>query len=134
MKPEEVEYVRLRMQRARDSLSEAQLLFKEGLLMGTVNRIYYACFYAANALLFSEGLSSSKHSGVMSLFERHWIKTGRLPVEMGKYYHGLFEHRQEGDYGDIVRFEKDDVQKWLAEARSFVERVADWLRNSGIEV
>jgi len=95
VRQEEADYVRLRVERARDSLREAQLLLNNGYLRGTVNRTYYACFYAANAILFSEGLSSSKHSGVMSLFERHWIKTGRLPVEMGKYYRQLFERRQE---------------------------------------
>ena len=134
MKQEEADYVRLRVQRARDSLREAQLLLNNGYLRGTVNRTYYACFYAANAILFSEGLSSSKHSGVMSLFERHWIKTGRLPVEMGKYYRQLFERRQEGDYEDTAKFEKDEVEKCLAEAHLFVERIADWLRaNAGVE-
>ena len=134
MKQEEAEYVRLRVQRARDSLREAQLLLDGGYLIGAVNRMYYACFYAVNAMLFSEGLSSSKHSGVISLFERHWIKTGRLPVEIGKYYRQLFERRQEGDYRDTAKFERDEVEEWLAGARSFVEQVADWLRsNTGID-
>ena len=134
MKQEEAEYVRLRVQRARDSLREAQLLLDGGYLIGAVNRMYYACFYAVNAILFSEGLSSSKHSGVMSLFERHWIKTGRLPVEIGKFYRQLFERRQEGDYRDTAKFERDEVEESLAGARSFVEQVADWLRsNTGID-
>jgi len=134
VKQEEAEYVRLRVQRARDSLREAQLLLDGGYLIGAVNRMYYACFYAVNAILFSEGLSSSKHSGVMSLFERHWIKTGRLPVEIGKFYRQLFERRQEGDYRDTAKFERDEVEESLAGARSFVEQVADWLRsNTGID-
>jgi len=41
-----------------------------------VNRLYYACFYAVSALLIQQGLSSSKHTGVRSLFNRHYVKTG----------------------------------------------------------
>ena len=133
MKPEEAEYVKLRLQRAYETLREAQSLFDGGFLMGAVNRIYYACFYAVNAMLFSNGLSSSKHSGVRSLFERHWIKTGRFPVQIGKFYRELFERRQEGDYRDTAKFERDEVEAWLGEARSFVELAADWLRgNKGV--
>ena len=134
MKPEEVEYVKLRIERARTSLKEAQLLIDSGFVIGGVNRLYYACFYAVNALLFSEGLSSSRHSGVISLFERHWIKTDRLPVQMGKYYRQLFERRQEGDYRDTAKFERQEVEEWLAEAQSFVGRIVQWLRDAGIDV
>jgi len=134
VKPEEVEYVKLRIERARTSLKEAQLLIDSGFVIGGVNRLYYACFYAVNALLFSEGLSSSRHSGVISLFERHWIKTDRLPVQMGKYYRQLFERRQEGDYRDTAKFERQEVEEWLAEAQSFVGRIVQWLRDAGIDV
>lgn len=133
MRHEDAEYVKLRMGRAHDTLSEAEMLLGGCHLPGAVNRMYYACFYAVNALLFSEGLSSSKHGGVISLFDRHWIRAGRLPAEMGKLYRQFFELRQEGDYKDVVTFERSDVVEWLSQARSFVGQVADWLRvNQGI--
>jgi len=127
---EDAEYVKLRMASARETLSEAEILLGGGHLRGAVNRVYYACFYAVNALLFFEGLSSSKHGGVISLFDREWIKTGRLPVEMGKLYRRFFELRQEGDYQDTATFEATDVAEWLSQAQSFVERVAAWLQNN----
>jgi uncharacterized protein (UPF0332 family) len=131
---QDADYVKLRMARARETLVEAEMLLGGGHLRGAVNRIYYACFYAVNALLFCEGLSSSKHGGVISLFDRHWIKTGRLPLEMGKLYRQFFELRQEGDYQDAVTFEAVQVREWLSQARSFVDQVADWLRHdSGTE-
>jgi hypothetical protein len=39
----------------------------------------YACFYAISALLVRDGLSSSKHAGVRSLFNRQYVKTGKIP-------------------------------------------------------
>lgn len=134
MNHEEEQYTRLLLEKARNTLSEAELLLNGGFLIGTVNRLYYACFYAVNALLYTEGHSSSKHSGVKSLFDRHWIKTGRLPAEIGRVYRHFFEVRQEGDYQDTAHFDPTDVKEWLGEARLFVGSIADWLRaNSGLE-
>ena len=44
---------------------------------------------------------------------------------MGDLYGDLFDGRQEGDYGDIVSFQLDEVQTWLDEARLFVDRIAE---------
>ncbi|MDO8684645.1 MAG: HEPN domain-containing protein [Armatimonadota bacterium] len=130
MKPAEIEYARLRLESAQETLSEARLLLNSGFLKGTVNRIYYACFYAVNALLFSEGLSSSKHGGVISLFNRYFIKTGRLPGDMGKLYGKIFEMRQEGDYEETTKFDQHEVEDLLSYAQSFIEQIADWLRTN----
>lgn len=43
----------------------AELALGNGYLHGTVNRLYYACFYAVSALLLTEGFSSSRHSGIL---------------------------------------------------------------------
>ena len=134
MRVDRSDYLRYRIQRASETIREAELLSNGGFTAGAVNRIYYACFYAVSALLTSEGHSSSKHSGVMSLFDQHWIKSGRMPNEVGAFYHLIFQRRQKGDYGDEAFFERQQVKEWLAEARSFVERIADWLRsNAGID-
>jgi uncharacterized protein (UPF0332 family) len=103
----------------------AKLALTAGHLRSTVNRLYYACFYMVSALLFAEGHISSKHSGIRSLFDRHWIKTGRLPVEMSSFYRDLFNHRQQGDYDDFVDFASDDVQTWYDQTNAFVTRISD---------
>jgi uncharacterized protein (UPF0332 family) len=73
---------------------------------GCVNRLYYACFYAVSGLLLQDGLSASKHTGVRSLFNRHYVRTGKVPKELAPIYNDLFERRQEGDYMDFVDFEE----------------------------
>jgi uncharacterized protein (UPF0332 family) len=91
-------------------------------------------FNAVSALLLTEGLASAKHSGVMSLFNQHWIKPERLPTQLGAFYNQLFERRQAGDYREMVSFDRDDVLKWLNESECFIESIARWLRdNCGIE-
>ena len=64
-----------RMTRAHATLEDARILAKTGRWNACVNRLYYACFYAISALLVRDGLSSSKHAGVRSLFN----KTCRFP-------------------------------------------------------
>lgn len=46
----------------------------------------------------ADGLASSKHSGVRSLFNREYVKSGYIPEELARTYNDLFERRQEGDY------------------------------------
>jgi uncharacterized protein (UPF0332 family) len=45
------------MARARESVEDARLLLDQGRLPAAANRIYYAMFYAATALLITKGLA-----------------------------------------------------------------------------
>lgn len=123
MTDEERALVEYRVNRARETLEEARLLSSAGHANACVNRLYYAAFYAVLALLLSEGLSSKKHSGVRSLFDREWVKTGRVPVHLGRLYRRLFDSRQKGDYADHVEFDIEMVAPWIEEVEVFVETV-----------
>lgn len=116
--------VAYRLQRARESVEDARLLAEARRWNPSVNRLYYACFYAVAALLVSEGLSSSRHTGVRSLFNLHFVRTGRIDKDTAKVFHDLFERRQEGDYVDFVQFRESQVHAWLSEAEAFVQHVA----------
>ncbi len=96
------ELVSYRLQRARETLADARILADASRWNPCVNRLYYACFYAVSALLVQEGLSSSKHTGLRSLFNRHFVKTNKVPKEKARIFNDLFERRQEGDYMDFV--------------------------------
>jgi uncharacterized protein (UPF0332 family) len=124
MTPEERALVEYRLERAREALDEAQLLFETGHLHTYVNRLYYACFYAMSALLLTKGLSASKHSHVRALLHREFIRPGVIPLKYGQIFDLLFNNRQKGDYSDLVRFQAEQVSEWLPEAREFVEYVA----------
>jgi len=115
--------VRYRLQRAYDSLEDARILAKAARWNTCVNRLYYACFYAVSALLIQQGLSSSKHTGIRSLFNRHYVKTGKVPKNLARTYNDLFERRQESDYMDFISFEASQVRRWIAQAEAFVEHI-----------
>ena len=77
MKPEELEYIQHRLSRSQETIDEAELLLRNKHFTGTVNRLYYACFYAVTALLYAEGLTSATHNGVRTLFGEYWNELPR---------------------------------------------------------
>jgi uncharacterized protein (UPF0332 family) len=87
-----------RVRQAEESLDEAKYLF-DGYKSprSVINRAYYAMFYAVLAMLVFESYSSSKHSGVLSYFNRQYVKTGLFSEDLGRAVNKAFDLRQRGD-------------------------------------
>jgi uncharacterized protein (UPF0332 family) len=92
---------RRRLERARNTLREADTLIENQHWPGAVNRLYYAAFYAARALLATHGVEASKHSGTIALFQRHFVKAGVVPPDIARVLQRSFDERQAADYGDL---------------------------------
>lgn len=77
MTPQEAKetYIRYRLERSHASLEAAKLLANANLFPEVVNRLYYAAFYAVNALLYQHSLSSRRHGGVQALFNQYLTNT-----------------------------------------------------------
>lgn len=120
--------IRFRLQRARETLDEARIMAQTEHWNGCVNRLYYACFYAVNAILLTKGLSSSKHSGVRSFFSLHFVKTGIFPKELAELYNALFDCRQESDYEDFFTADPDEATSWVQQAALFIDTVAGLIK------
>lgn len=115
------ELVVFRLQRAEETLAEAKIMAASECWNGCVNRLYYACFHAVNAMLLTKGLSSSKHSGVRSLFSLHFVKTSIIPKEMAALFNTLFDARQESDYEDFFNVDPDEATPWLKQVEEFIQ-------------
>ena len=87
---------------------------------GSINRSYYACFYAASAVLILDGRHFVKHAGVRSALHQHLVHTGRIPVEIGEAYNALMETRQEADYTESVSWTPQKAQNALEAATRIV--------------
>ena len=70
------------MERAREDLDAAHLLFDAGSYRIANNRAYYAIFHAMRAVLVFDNVDSSKHSGIIAEFRRRYIKSGCFPMEI----------------------------------------------------
>jgi len=58
--------ITLRLQRARETISEAKGNMQLGYWRIAANRLYYACYYAASALLIKNNLTAYTHAGVIN--------------------------------------------------------------------
>lgn len=113
------ELVKYRFSRAEEALEEAHLLASENHWNATANRLYYSCFYLVNALLLQENKNLTSHNGVKNEFHKSFVKAGIVSLDSGKLYNRIFNLRQEGDYLDFKRLEKEDVYPFLEEVESF---------------
>jgi len=113
MNDAEITLIRYRMDRSKEALSAAGLMYEKGHYNDAVNRLYYSCFYAVIALLATEGIHPGKHTAARAFLNKNWIKTGKLSKGTGLLYNTLFDRREKGDYGDYFRFSRDDVENWL---------------------
>ena len=115
--------IKYRRERAVETLEDARMMFERKRLFSAVNRIYYALFYEIIALLHTKNLSSPKHTGIRALFNQHFVKTGIVDVEIGKFYSKMFDLRQESDYDDLVYFEEEKVKDWLETAEDHMKKL-----------
>jgi len=109
-----------RMTRAHEALKDGDHLLAEQSARGAVNRFYYAAFYAARSLLATRGLDSSRHSGVITLFHKHFVKTGLVSSANARALSRSFEKRQKTDYADFVSVTVEEAQALRRETASFV--------------
>ena len=93
------------------------------------SRSYYAMFFMAEAVLLAKGLSASSHKGVISLFGKHFVKTGTFERNLGRALSDAYDKRLVGDYGVGLTVTKEEAKDLLEAAHRFVRRLKDYLRH-----
>jgi uncharacterized protein len=124
-----MEVIRHWLGKANESLAAAEDEMRANRLSFSVNRLYYACFYAVSAFLLQQRLQFKKHSGVRASFHKYLVKPGFVSIEHAKLYEELFEARQRGDYIELVSFEEAQVEEWLVRVREFVDTVRSLIKD-----
>lgn len=122
------QYISMRIQQAEDALADAKVLFdvRES-WTGTINRAYYAVFYAATAVLAKRDLSSSRHTGIVSMFGGEFVKKGLVSPDLGRILHRLFELRQRSDYHSPAEPTRESAGECIREAEKFIEEIKVFL-------
>ncbi len=110
MNTEQKALAKHRFERAETTLLEAIDELSRKNFRLTVNRSYYSAFYAMRAFLATINKDSSKHSGVISLFNLHFINTGFVSDISFKAIQSLMDLRHEGDYQDFAEITEDEAK------------------------
>lgn len=115
-----------RLGKAQDQLAQAELLLKDGRYDGSVNRSYYAIFSAIRALLALIKLDARKHSGVITYFDRYFVKTGLFDKHFSRIIHTAFDVRQASDYEDFYVISADQARLQFENGWNFVQEVENY--------
>ena len=132
-KEQRIAIVQYRMENANNTLKEVESHIQNGFYNTAVNRMYYACYYAASAILIAHGIETKSHDGVRRMVGQELVLKGVLDAEYGRFYSQLFSKRETGDHEDFINHDLKTVESLFPVARSFVAIIEDcvsrWLTN-----
>ena len=105
------ELSKYRLDMAKEKLDSAKLLLENKSYKDSIGRSYYAIFTAARALLAMEGEDFARHTGVITYFQKNYIKTRVFDVKFSKYISTAFQIRNNTDYADFYIVSQEDAQE-----------------------
>ena len=115
-----------RLTQADETLSDAKRMLQNKLSpRSIINRAYYSMFYALLALFLKAdiNLKTSKHAGVISIFDKEFVHTGKIDKHYSKILHKVFNARQEGDYKELAELSHEDASEFVKFADEFLEGI-----------
>jgi len=112
-----------RMEQATEAISDAELLFQNDRLNAAANRLYYACFYATEALLIKNGIRASTHTGVRQMFGLHFVQAGLIAPEWGRFLTKVEQLREGADYDFFIQYDKNELGAYFPLAKDFIEQI-----------
>ncbi len=121
----EIEAVIDKSQRA---IKSAAREFNAGEYDYACSRAYYAAFYLLEGVLLLDSRRFTKHSAVISVFNKDYVKTGAFPVEFSKHIKYLLKRREIGDYSFSIRVDKEDAQNCISKVEEMFEVIAQYLK------
>jgi uncharacterized protein (UPF0332 family) len=117
------DYINYRVQKSDEIFEDAKLLAQNLRWNSCVNRLYYSTFYLTSALLYKNDINAETHNGTKKQFNLHFVKTGKIELELGKLFSSLFDWRHETDYTDFVDFDKETVQPLIEQVENFNKKL-----------
>lgn len=120
--------INYRISRAFETIKEAESMIENEFWNASINRIYYACFYAVSGLLLKSDIETSTHKGIRQMFGLHYVKTGLVSKEFAKFFSDLYDRRQTGDYDDFVEYDRETSERFLSLSKDFVSEIDKLIR------
>jgi uncharacterized protein len=124
-----IDYIQYKKDRSFEAIEDIQKMIDNGMLSAAMNRIYYAGFYIVSALLLLDGFSTSKHRQLIAYFNKEYIKTGKIPVDIGEILNESYNNRLAADYHDFVFLTKTQVEEFYDQIKEFVSLIDKMIKD-----
>ena len=119
------------LEKAERSLEASKTLLEKGFYAFALSRAYYTMFYCAEAILLTKGIRVSKHSAVIALLGREFVKTGEVPHRFFTHLRTAFNLRQTADYSFVVDITEEEARENIRRAEEFLEFTRRYLISNG---
>jgi Uncharacterized conserved protein related to C-terminal domain of eukaryotic chaperone, SACSIN len=87
------------------------------------NRLYYAVFHMASALIVDKGFTTKSHAGLICLLGQEFVVRGLLDKDDSRLASRLLNMRQAGDYDDMFDWEEDDVAPLFPKTEKLLKKM-----------
>ena len=124
-KEQRIAIVRYRMEKRKQHSKGGRKPYTEWFYNTAVNRMYYACYYAASAILIAKGVETKSHDGVRRIVGQELVLKGVIDAEYERLYSQLSSKRDSGDYEDFINHDLRTVESLFPIAKSFVAIIDD---------
>ena len=114
------------LNKAVETLTDAQITLDNNRLNAAQNRIYYAIFYSVVSLGYCYGFITSKHKPLLGWFNKLFIHEKKIfDVELFKIYEKAYENRREADYEIVPPKNKIEISESLKDAKYFIKEISN---------
>ncbi|MBO7489211.1 MAG: HEPN domain-containing protein [Bacteroidales bacterium] len=120
---ERVAIVKYRIEKAFVALEDVNQMTLLGRWSAAANRMYYAVYYAATALLINNGHITRTHSGMITQINIHFVLPGILTKADGRLINKIFDLRQEADYDDFIDADENDIKEYFPQVKALIEKI-----------
>lgn len=117
------ELVAFRINKAKETFRDAQLLLEAMRWDSAANRLYYASFYMISAYMANQEIKVTTHSGIKTKFNQELVKTGKVEKELGIAFNKLFAMRQDADYEDFEEVDEEAIQPMAAQVQKLLHQL-----------
>lgn len=121
------ELISYRLDEARETIADVQLLIENDRLRAAVNRIYYGMFYSLLALGLAYQFETSKHQQLLGWFNKNFIHQELIDAKFGKIINKASNRRTQGDYESYVEFDKEVILEMFDEMKEFITEIERFL-------
>lgn len=123
------EEIRKLIEKADHALEVAEKLKDDGYPSDAASKIYYSMYYAAQALLKSEGIDVVKHSAVESAFGYYFAKPGKIDPQYHRMLIEARKIREIADYDIQEEIIEPTASLKIKEGKSFIAAIKKILGN-----
>ena len=128
MENKKIELSQYRMNQAKETLTVARDCVEGNHYKDSINRSYYAAFYAIKAVLALSEIDFKRHKDVIAHFNKNYVAQGEFNREIGKRIARLQQKREKSDYDDFYIATREEAEEQIETGKQLLELIEEYIK------